>query len=91
MQLDNFLNIPSIIVIHDGSGTTCFEVDDNFGDQATSWLGWFEHGDSTVILFNDDLDALLDLGQYRVKIARAFGFAHEDGGHRYYYDASGAC
>jgi hypothetical protein len=43
------------------------------------------HGDGPVVLFDDYFDALLDLGQHSVEVARDFGFAHVDGGHGYYY------
>lgn len=39
------------------------------------------HGDGPVILLDDDFDALLDLDQHGVEVARDFGFAHVDGGH----------
>jgi len=93
--VDARLDISSEVEVRERSVPEFFFISLGQGDafaELPAWacrVGGLDHCDGAVILLDDDLNALLDLGQYGVEVARDFGFAHVEDGHWFHYGALG--
>lgn len=78
MRFDALLDVTREIIVYNSVRSSRFKVGDHFRDRAPCRPRWSYDRDGSVILFNDDLDALLHFFQHRVQIASDLCLRHVD-------------
>jgi hypothetical protein len=86
MAGNNIFHIFTEIFVERHGGVALFGFAKDFCDRTTTAALSPKHCDWPMILHNDDLNALLNLGQHSMKIPSHFGFAHVKTFHGPHYD-----
>jgi len=76
VRFDAFLDVTGEIIVYNCLRSPRFEVGNDFRDRAARRPRWSYDRDGPVILFNDDLDALLHFFQHRVEVASDLCLRH---------------
>jgi hypothetical protein len=76
MAGNDIFHILSEFFVERHGGVAFFGFAKDFGNRTASPALSPKYRDWPMILLNDDLNALLDLGQHSMKISSHFGFAH---------------
>ena len=76
-----FFDVEGEVVVDDGCRASRLQIGYDLRDHPARGLRGLDDRHRTMVLFYDHLDALLDLGQHGVKVAREFGFTDSDDPH----------
>lgn len=81
VRLDPFCDVAGEVVVDDGCRASRLQIGYDLRDHPARGLRGLDDRYGTMVLFHDHLDALLDLGQHGVEVAREFGFTDSDDPH----------